>query len=126
MARAGRRTHTLFFQLFFTESKDGSEVEQPEYPPVEYMPPYKNPNGTHRMDKVIMQDYMAWETAGAIFDRTKEQLGVADRGIILYRKILKEQIEKVARGEDPIGVVRDPEKNRLIMFETVTDSSREA
>ena len=119
-------THTLFFQLFFTESKDGSEVEQAEYPPVEYMPPYKTPDGVHRMDKVIMQDYMAWETAGAIFDRTKEQLGAADRGIILYRKLLREQIEKVARGEDPIGVVRDPQKNRLIMFETVTDSSRDA
>ena len=118
-------THTAFIQVYFTESKDGAEVEQPEDPPVDYRPPYKSPDGVHRMDAVIMQDYMAWETAGAIFDRTREQLGVADRGIILYRKLLKEQIEKVARGEDPIGVIRDPEANRLIRFETVTDSTRD-
>ncbi len=29
----------------------------------------------------------------------------------LYRKTLLEQIERAERGEDPLGVVRDPAKN---------------
>jgi 5,5'-dehydrodivanillate O-demethylase len=116
-------THTAITQVYFTESSDGADVDQPEDPPLEFVPPYKSDDGVHRMDKVMMQDYMAWETAGPIYDRTREQLGAADRGIILYRKLLKEQIDKVAAGEDPIGIIRDALANRLIQFETVTDSS---
>ena len=41
-------------------------------------------------------------------------LGASDRGIVLYRKLLKEQILAVQRGEEPVGVVRDPEKNKSI------------
>jgi 5,5'-dehydrodivanillate O-demethylase oxygenase subunit len=31
--------------------------------------------------------------------------------VILFRKLLEEQMEKVERGEDPMAVVRDPAKN---------------
>ena len=47
-------------------------------------------------------------------DRSKEHLGESDRGIILLRKMLKEQIEIVQNGGEPRGVVRDPEKNTCI------------
>ena len=118
-------THTLFFEVYFFESKDSSSVNQPEDPPVEYAPYYKTPDGGYTMEKVWMQDYMAWETAGPIFDRSKEHLGTADKGIIAFRKLLKAEIDKVKRGRDPIGVIRDPEKNRIISFHTVTDSKRD-
>jgi hypothetical protein len=64
---------------------------------------------------------MAWETQGAPTDRTQEHLGVGDEGIILLRKILREQIEIVKTGGDPLGVVRDPNKNRLIEFEVINE-----
>jgi hypothetical protein len=54
---------------------------------------------------------MAWVTQGDISDRTTERLGTSDKGVILYRNLLMEQIEKVERGEDPMGVIRDPAKN---------------
>jgi 5,5'-dehydrodivanillate O-demethylase len=57
------------------------------------------------------QDEMAWVGQGPITDRTVEHLTTSDKGILLYRKVLLDQIEKVQRGEDPLGVVRDPEKN---------------
>ena len=60
------------------------------------------------------QDSMAWETQGPRTDRTQEHLGVGDEGIIELRKLLREQIERVQHGLDPIGIIRDPEKNRLI------------
>jgi 5,5'-dehydrodivanillate O-demethylase len=77
------------------------------------------------MDRVWTQDYMAWETAGAIFDRSQEHLASADRGILIFRKMLKAQIDRVSKGKDPMGVIRDPAKNQLIAFDTITDSKRE-
>jgi 5,5'-dehydrodivanillate O-demethylase len=57
------------------------------------------------------QDEMAWVAQGPITDRTIEHLTTSDKGILLYRKLLLENIEKVERGEDPLAVVRDPEVN---------------
>jgi hypothetical protein len=68
------------------------------------------------MRMVSAQDSMAWETQGEVTDRTQERLGVGDEGIILLRKLLKEQIENVQKGLDPMGMIRDPEKNRIIEF----------
>jgi len=64
---------------------------------------------------------MAWETQGPITDRTQEHLGVGDRGIVLLRKLLKEQIEIVRNGGDPMGVIRDPAKNGVIEFDVVNE-----
>ncbi len=57
------------------------------------------------------QDMMAWVTQGDISDRTTERLGTSDKGVILFRNLLIEQIDKVERGEDPMGVIRDPARN---------------
>jgi len=83
-------------------------------PPVEYLKPYKNPpDALHpftRFDgrSVLAQDHLAWETQGPITDRTKEHLSYSDRGVALLRKVMFENMEKVKRGEDPLGVFRDP------------------
>jgi hypothetical protein len=39
--------------------------------------------------------------------------------------MLKAEIEKVKRGKEPLGVIRDPMRNRMISFNTITDSKRE-
>jgi 5,5'-dehydrodivanillate O-demethylase len=70
---------------------------------------------------VLVQDAMAWETQGAPTDRTQEHLGVGDEGIIILRKLLREQIETVRKGGEPIGVVRDPVKNRIIEFDVINE-----
>jgi 5,5'-dehydrodivanillate O-demethylase len=67
-----------------------------------------HPAARYRMVGVQAQDRMALETQGPIADRTRERLATSDRGILLYREILKREIEKVQRGLDPIGVVRTP------------------
>jgi 5,5'-dehydrodivanillate O-demethylase len=54
---------------------------------------------------------MAWITQGGISERTTERLGTSDKGVILLRSVLLDEIEKVERGEDPMGVIRDPAKN---------------
>ena len=40
-----------------------------------------------------------WVTQGPIAKRDKERLGLSDTGIILYRKLLMDNIDKVQRGE---------------------------
>jgi 5,5'-dehydrodivanillate O-demethylase len=68
------------------------------------------------MDSFSSQDKMAWETQGALFDRSKENLGATDRGITMYRKMLRDQFEIVQRGGEPMALVRDPGKNHVIEF----------
>jgi 5,5'-dehydrodivanillate O-demethylase len=52
---------------------------------------------------------MAWETQGPIVDRTRERLAPSDRGIVMYRQMLRREIDKVARNLDPMNVMRDPD-----------------
>ena len=59
---------------------------------------------------------MAWETQGPIAKRQLEKLGTTDNGVILFRNMLKRELAKVERGEDPMGVIRDPAKNVKIEF----------
>jgi 5,5'-dehydrodivanillate O-demethylase len=60
------------------------------------------------------QDFAAWTTQGAITDRTRERLGTTDRGITLYRSMLKRELAKVAAGEDPMMVQRDPARDVVL------------
>ncbi|HEX9880214.1 MAG TPA: hypothetical protein VGB25_08480, partial [Candidatus Binatia bacterium] len=108
-------THTKIFFVRFDPSKDGSIVEEEGDPPVEYVKPYKTPaDAMHpftRFDiskEVQAQDHMAWETQGPISDRTDERLGTADAGIVKLREMMFSEIEKVQKGQDPKGVIRDP------------------
>jgi 5,5'-dehydrodivanillate O-demethylase len=95
----------------------GTEVMPAGTPPQSYedIPywefPYLEADGRVKVDTVFNQDMMVWLTQGQISDRTTERLGTSDKGIILYRQVLLEQIERVERGEDPIGVIRDRAKN---------------
>jgi hypothetical protein len=58
------------------------------------------------------QDRVVWETQGAVTDRSIETLGATDRGIVLFRRMLAEQIDRVENGEEPnVAFVTDPEKN---------------
>jgi 5,5'-dehydrodivanillate O-demethylase len=86
--------------------------------PYEYLP-VKDQEGRYRFELIKAQDAMAWETQGRLADRSREHLGSSDRGVVMFRKLLKEQIDVVRNGGDPIGVIRDPEKNKYIDFEVV-------
>lgn len=65
---------------------------------------------------VINQDIVAWVGQGAIADRTRENLGASDRGIALLRRRLFDDIDAVAAGRDPKGVLRDAEANHHIVL----------
>jgi len=107
--------NTQVYQFRFSPTKDGSLVEQDGEPPVQHVGT-KNSDGEFHLDHFTSQDHMAWETQGPIADRTIEHLGEGDRGIILLRKLLREQIQAVQNGRDPVGINRDPSKDEVIQL----------
>jgi 5,5'-dehydrodivanillate O-demethylase len=65
------------------------------------------------LDNNSGQDIVAWITQGAITDRSHENLGRSDKGVVLYRKMLEDALQAVEKGEDPKNVFRDPGINRI-------------
>ena len=68
------------------------------------------PTARYRMDELRFQDFMAMETQGPIAGRDQEHLAASDWGIVMYREMLFRELERVQRGLDPLGIVRDPER----------------
>ena len=79
-----------------------------------YDVPYKNEKGEFIVDNVDGQDMMAWVSQGAIADRTLENLGASDKGVAMYRRVLKRELKKIELGQDPMGVLRDPARDQRI------------
>ncbi len=110
------KTTYIIWQEFWP-SPDGKEVEQrDEDIPVTYLDHPKGADGEYDLSSFPAQDLMAWETQGAIADRSREMLGASDRGIVMWRRLLKEQIELVQQGKEPVGIIRDAALNDIITF----------
>jgi 5,5'-dehydrodivanillate O-demethylase oxygenase subunit len=90
-------------------------LRTPGAPPRPDVPIWDNPweteDGRFIVDSLNGQDMLAMISQGPISPRETERLGSSDKGVILWRTLLNEQIERVQRGEDPLGVVRDPARN---------------
>lgn len=108
-------THTQSFWLGFTPSPNGEIVEEDEDPPFTYIV-LKDDEGYFHLKSFPSQDSMAWETQGPLRDRSLEHLGASDAGVVMWRQLLRENIERVRRGEDPMGVIRNPDLYRIIEF----------
>jgi hypothetical protein len=55
-------------------------------------------------------DKEAVEGQGPIAIHGLEHLVTSDRGVVMFRRILKEAIHAVKQGKDPKGIIRDPAK----------------
>lgn len=76
--------------------------------------PIKKDDGRWIDSAIINQDIVAWVGQGTIADRGKENLGASDRGISMVRNRFLEDIEAVAGGADPKGVLRDKQAAKLV------------
>jgi 5,5'-dehydrodivanillate O-demethylase len=65
------------------------------------------------------QDDAAQDNQGRerVYDRSQENLGSSDRGIVLHRRMLRDSIEAVQRGMDPVGIIRDERLQDIIRFD---------
>jgi len=85
-----------------------------------YDVPFRDAEGEFIVDNIDGQDMMAWITQGPITDRTLEHLAASDKGVAMYRRVLKREMQKVQAGLDPMGVLRDPARNIRIDLPTET------
>jgi 5,5'-dehydrodivanillate O-demethylase len=113
-------THTQVYRAnFIPSATERTPADQDA--PHEYRP-LKDEDGNYLMDIVSAQDAMAWETQGALTDRTLEHIGHGDRGIVMFRRMLKEQIEIVQKGGEPFGIIRDPAKNTILHIDVYNEA----
>jgi 5,5'-dehydrodivanillate O-demethylase len=68
--------------------------------------PIKDENGRWISSHVINQDIVAWVGQGRIADRTKENLRSSDIGITMMRNRFFQEMDAVAAGKEPAGIIR--------------------
>jgi 5,5'-dehydrodivanillate O-demethylase len=85
-----------------------------------WVSPIKDANGRWIVSHVINQDIVAWVGQGVVADRTRENLRSSDVGISMMRNRFFEELEAIAAGRDPKGVIRDPSQARAIALPNMT------
>ncbi len=97
---------------FIRVPKESEPYEQNGIPA--WTAPIRDRTGRWITSHVINQDIVAWVGQGRIADRTKENLGASDRGIAMLRKQLFRDLDAIADGRDPKGLIRDSGLNRRV------------
>jgi len=105
-------TTTWHFQYFCYAFPPEVEVPRQDFVPHVDLP-LTDEQGKYILDYVLSQDMVAWYGQGEITDREAEHLGVSDACVLAYRKLLKEQIDLVQDGGEPINVLRSDEERDL-------------
>jgi len=102
-------THTIQFAFRTSVRKPGAERR----PLTVTRPRLFSEDGSilEPIDTVPNQDMFAWVAQGPITDRTREHLVTSDRGLRIYHSLLLREAERVGRGEEPMGVIRDVDEN---------------
>jgi 5,5'-dehydrodivanillate O-demethylase len=117
--------HTMHFNYNMFSRKPG---DPPKWQgiPFKRTTIYEEDDSTIIADTVFKQDALGWVGQGPITDRTVEHLVTSDRGVILYHNMLFEQMDKVARGEEPMGIVRDVDENEPMIHIKWEEKAKEA
>jgi hypothetical protein len=115
-------THTMTYEIFFTPfGKDGKPSDAGFGASVVGT----NQDAGRRRARSYEDsqrdpgDEEAQMSQGLIVDRTNEHLGSSDRGVILWRNILKDAMSAVENGMDPIGIIREHGKNALVDVDAI-------
>jgi 5,5'-dehydrodivanillate O-demethylase len=110
-------THTKHLLYTVVVPEPGVTIAEQEFVPYVERELY---DAKGRLNNTIVpaQDEAAWVMQGPVTDRTTEHLGVTDVGIILFRRMINENLKIVEDGGEPINVHRDPAKNIAIPLAT--------
>jgi len=117
-------THTLYWWYLIHPKREGEEQRAEDIPVYAVPLPGVDAEGLpvwELMDHNAGQDNYAWMTQGPVTPRWTEHLGESDKGLILYRRLLNEQMKIVEQGGDPINTFRDPAQNVSIHIPTEAD-----
>ena len=111
--------NTLNIAWFFVRVPKGREPYVQERVPT-WVSPLKDENGRYITSHIINQDIVAWAGQGRIADRTKENLRSSDIGIAMMRNRYFEEIEAMAAGKEPAGVIRSANAAQCIELPNMT------
>ena len=106
--------HTLLIVMGVPPNRGGAEPTSDDGEPIVVYTQYKEPPelaypfARYQTRTIMQQDIMVWETQRTIQDRTLEHLATSDRAVVAMRDLMFENMDKVRRGEEPLGVIRDP------------------
>jgi 5,5'-dehydrodivanillate O-demethylase oxygenase subunit len=129
-------THTMMVRVIWLP--EGSPAKYAELPldfpdwqqtPVEPYREYRQMEAETELGydwprNVSAQDATILDSMGPISDRWHEHLTVADGGVALIRKLLRDAMAEVAAGRDPKGVVRvDVGERTVEVFEDVLNKA---
>ena len=82
--------------------------------PYWYSPIKDEKTGRWITSHVMNQDFVAWVGQDTVADRTQEHLGESDRGVIVMRRRLLDDVKVIADGGEPKALVRDEELNKCV------------
>ena len=124
--------HGCYWYSIFTsfttpvDKKAMREQRLKTYPAPDYKPIHNRANGwgfdaeqqkkatyTGMGFDINIHDQFACESPGRIADRTKENLGSSDKGIVLYRRLLVDAIKKTEKGEKTLLMLDDSQASAL-------------
>jgi 5,5'-dehydrodivanillate O-demethylase oxygenase subunit len=118
-------THTWHI-CYDVYSPPDVELPKQEVIPV-FRSPMKDDQGRPVIDYVLGQDMVAWYGQGPVVEREEERLAATDRGLVMFRTMLKEQMKIVEQGGDPMNVFRDPAENEYlstVLYDEPEESGR--
>jgi 5,5'-dehydrodivanillate O-demethylase len=96
-------THTRHISIYNYRAAPGATAPAQKTVPYRYVP-LKDDDGFYILDWTFNQDYMAWVTQGSLASRDLEVLGESDKGIILFRKQLRKNLQIMEDGGEPMNV----------------------
>ncbi len=108
---------TRSFIVKFHPFKDGKKIEKIERTHPAVPPLMRGTKIKYDMTTVNGQDCASQVGQGSLADRSIEHLGFSDRGVILVRRLWKETIEAVSRGERPPNLISNTDENSMIHFD---------
>lgn len=106
-------TNTLSVLWVFSRVPKEQEPYVQQHIPTWYGPTHDE-NGDWITSHVANQDFAARVGQGRITDRTRETLGASDRGVVQMRRRFFEELEAVAAGAQPKGLITDKEANQNV------------
>jgi 5,5'-dehydrodivanillate O-demethylase len=117
-------THTLHISLYTWRAAPGKTAPLQDVVPSRIVPLLDEQGQFTDLDVTFNQDYMCWITQGDIARQHLEKLGESDRGIILFRKLLLEQVTLVRTGQEPtMNIFREPSENEGLDFPLIPNEA---
>ena len=106
--------NTLSVGWFFNAVPEANRPFKQERIPFWYAPIKEKETGRWISSHVMNQDFVAWVGQGQSSDRWNENLATSDRGVILMRQRLLDDLKVVEDGGEPKALVRDDALNRCV------------